>query len=109
MKTEKTTKPNKEILNANGLRRSSNYVGSFRTSSDKDARKIKEIKKAVRRMNQYIDVKKRVVIRGRKALMQEVFENSVTGQTYHRNYNGSRNMTGGIKNAKVVDIYIYNR
>lgn len=105
--------------------RSSSYVGTFVTSDKSDMNKLSELRESVSMLNKtdafgrYKDygardngtIKKRVVVRGRKAITKMVSPRGyfIPGSKGPVQYSYHGNIVGGIKNAKEFDVYIYDR
>jgi len=105
--------------------RSSSYVGTFVASDKGDMNKLNELRESVSLLNKtdafgrYIDygglnnstIKKRVVVRGRKAITKIVSPRGyfIPGSKGPVQYSYHGNIVGGIKNAKEFDVYIYDR
>ncbi len=91
-------------------RSSSCYVCTLDVASVCDMQQLQIIKKTVRISNARTGQKKRVVIRGRKP-----FKKMVTGSVFYPaskgevGYDRAGNIVGGIKNASLLDVYIYDR
>lgn len=94
-------------------RYSTSYVFTADVNSKKDMDKISDIRAAIKRYN--VDAKcnnlkaKRVVLRGRKPTRKVWVRNFWTGKSGFRSYDWAGNIVGGIKNATMIDVYIYNR
>ena len=93
----------------NYIRSSENYVGTFKAESAVDRITIQAIRNIVAEENRDNDVKKRVVLRGRKPYFKMMVRNAWTGKVGYRGYDWAGNIVGGIKNASVIDVYIYDR
>lgn len=95
--------------------RSHSYVGTFVTSHSGDMEKLQALRESVSLMNNtdafwgtypdYLKRKKRVVVRGRNAIVKMKVPGSKGPVSYER----GGNVVGGIKNAGEVDVYIYDR
>jgi len=95
------------------MRRSKSYVGTFDVSNRHDMNTLQKLRESVSLLNKtdafgrYKDygmqdndaIKKRVVARGRKPIWK----------IDNKSYDWGGNIVGGIRNASVVDVYIYDR
>lgn len=81
------------------MRRSKSYVGTIVPSNYRDQEKLIGIKAAVSVINSTNTEKKRVVLRGRKPIWK----------IDNKSYDWGGNIVGGIRNASVIDVYIYDR
>ena len=94
-------------------RKSTAYVFTADVTSARDMERIDDIRTIVRREN--IEAKKnglkakRVVLRGRKPIRKVWVRNFWTGKSGFRSYDWAGNIVGGIKNATMIDVYIYDR
>jgi preprotein translocase subunit Sss1 len=94
-------------------RYSTSYVFTADVNSKKDMDKISDIRATIKDYN--VDAKrsnlkaKRVVLRGRKPAKKEFVRNFWTGESGVRSYDWAGNIVGGIKNATMIDVYIYDR
>ena len=86
------------------MRNSINYVTTLDPLSAADMEKLYIIKQTIRAANQYSKFKKRVVLRGRRAVDKN-YTNSIRGTSYDR----GGNIVGGLRNASRMDVYIYDR
>jgi len=105
--------------------RSSSYVGTFVASDKGDMNKLNELRESVSLLNKtdvfgrYKDygardnstIKKRVVVRGRKAITKMISEGGCYTPSSENpvQYSYHGNIVGGIKNAKEFDVYVYDR
>lgn len=95
--------------------RCKSYVGTFVTSHSGDMEKLQALRESVSLMNKtdafwgtypdYLKRQKRVVARGRKAIVKM----KTRGSKGLVSYEWGGNVVGGIKNAGEVDVYIYDR
>lgn len=90
-------------------RKSSSYVFTADVNSVSDMEKLEAIKQAVRVVNKTAYINKRVVLRGRKPLKKKEVFNFYTDQKSVRSYDFGGNIVGGIANATMIDVYIYDR
>ena len=81
------------------MRRSKSYVDTLIPRDYDDEEKLRGIKAAVSVINATSTKKKRVVLRGRKPIWK----------IDNKSYDWGGNIVGGIRNASVVDVYIYDR
>ena len=84
------------------FRTSSNYVMTIDTNSVDDFFKLEAVKETVKIINSTLkdsERSKRVVLRGRKP------RSKINGKSY--DWGG--NIVGGIANATMIDVYVYNR
>ena len=86
-------------------RTSTSYVATLHVGSVADMQQLESIKKAVSLTNKFNVLKKRVVVKGRKPIVKRL--NNRTGNYISYGFGG--NIVGGISNAKVYDVYIYDR
>jgi hypothetical protein len=86
-------------------RTSGNYVATLHVGSVVDMQELALIRKTVKVSNQFAERQKRVVIRGRKPLIKR--QRNRTGNFVSYDFGG--NIVGGIMNATVYDVYIYDR
>jgi len=92
-------------------RKSKSFLCRLDVNSAAEMEKLQSIRNVVSAMNKGLDVKKRVVLRGRKPVvkMQD------PGGVFYRGSKGlvgfdrGGNIVGGIKNASMLDVYIYDR
>jgi hypothetical protein len=93
------------------MRTSKSYVMTVDVNSAADMEKLNIIKQAVAITNENRTNKKRVVLRGRKPIKKM----PVPGGYFHRgsfnpvSYDWAGNIVGGLKNASMLDVYIYRR
>lgn len=93
------------------MRTSKNYVMTVDVNSAADMEKLNIIKQAVSITNENRTNKKRVVLRGRKPFVKM----PVAGSYYRKgsfnpvSYDFGGNIVGGIKNASMIDVYIYRK
>lgn len=80
-------------------RNSTSYVTTLNVNSAYDMSTLNIIKKSISAANTYSKFKKRVVVRGRKPAEK------IGGKSY--DWGG--NIVGGIKNATILDVYVYDR
>jgi ketosteroid isomerase-like protein len=95
--------------------RTHSYLGTFVTSDKGDMDKLRALRESVSMMNKtdafwgtypdYLKRKKRVVARGRNAIVKM----KVPGSKGRVSYERGGNVVGGIKNAGEFDVYIYDR
>jgi hypothetical protein len=90
-------------------RTSTSYVFTADINSADDMLKIEDLRKLVKITNRGQNVKKRVVLRGRKPLVKKEVYNMWTGERATRSYDFGGNIVGGIANATKLDVYIYDR
>ena len=94
-------------------RNSNSYVTTLDAKSAIDMEILQSIKKAVKVINFKNPKKKRVVIRGRKPEVKMIA--SYWRHWVHKassnpvSYDCFGNIAGGIKNATMYDVYIYDR
>jgi hypothetical protein len=88
---------------------SGNYVTTLDPLSVVDMEKLLVIKRTIKAVNDWNPKKKRVVIRGRKPAVKKIVHNFWTGKCSLRGYDWAGNVIGGIKNATMWDIYVYDR
>ena len=88
------------------------YVCTLDTNSVSDMNSLTAIRAAVKAANvgQHVRNKKRVVIRGRKPkvkmfVKKGYFTSASKGLV---SYDNGGNIVGGIKNATIIDVYVYN-
>ena len=92
-------------------RKSQSYVCTLDVLSVNDMEKLQAIKDTVSAMNKMLPTKKRVVLRGRKPIVK--MENS--GGVFYPGSKGlvgfdrGGNIMGGLKNASMLDVYVYDR
>jgi len=92
-------------------RKSQSYVCTVDVLSVNDMEKLQAIRDTVSAMNKMLPAKKRVVIRGRKPIVK--MENP--GGVFYRGSKGlvgfdrGGNIMGGIANASMLDVYVYDR
>lgn len=91
------------------MRKSNNYIGTFSMNSDKDKEFIVNLRKVIAKRNKCSEQKKRVVLRGRKPYYQKYFMKGWDKEGTFKSYDEFGNIVGGLKNASVIDVYIYNR
>ena len=86
-----------------------NELKTLRNNISKYNKVIRD-KNVLRRLNGYgmIEKQKRVVIRGRKPLSKGTVTN-MFGTRHNASYDFGGNVYGGIYNATVWDIYVYDR
>ena len=92
-------------------RNSTSYVTTLHVDSAADMMQLALIRKTVKTTNKFAAQKKRVVIRGRKpAVKMQVPDGWIhKGSCGLVSYNCFGNIVGGIKNATMYDVYIYDR
>ena len=90
-------------------RKSSSYVFTADVNSVSDMEKLEAIRRAVKVVNKTSYINKRVVLRGRKPLKKKEVFNFYTDQKSVRSYDFGGNIVGGIANATMIDVYIYDR
>ena len=90
-------------------RTSTSYVCTIDVNSVVDMEKLETIKQTVKTLNDgfVLPYKKRVVLRGRKPRCKQKIYSQ--GKIYNRSYDLGGNIVGGIANATMVDVYIYDR
>ena len=92
-------------------RKSQSYVCTVDVKSVNDMEKLQAIKDTVSAMNRMTATKKRVVIRGRKPIVK--MENPggmfYPGSKGFVGFDRGGNIMGGIKNASMLDVYVYDR
>ena len=90
-------------------RTSTSYVCTLDVNSACDMERLETIKQMVKTMNQdtTLKYKKRVCLRGRKPRCKQKIYSQ--GKIYNRSYDLAGNIVGGIKNATMIDVYIYDR
>jgi len=86
-------------------RKSDSYIATLHVGSVVDMQELALIRKTVKTSNRYTTQKKRVVIRGRKPLIKRL--HGRTGNFISYDHGG--NIVGGIVNATIYDVYIYDR
>lgn len=93
------------------MRKSQSFVCRLDVQSVNDMEKLQAIKETVFCMNKFTGRKLRVVTRGRKPIVKMVapggFFNPPSKNPVA--YDVFGNIVGGIKNASMIDVYIYNR
>lgn len=93
--------------------RSSSYIGTFVASDKDDMNKLSELRESVSLLNKTnaFNYKKRVVVRGRKAITKMISEGGCYTPSSENpvQYSYHGNIVGGIKNAKEFDVYVYDR
>lgn len=90
-------------------RDSSSYVVTLEVNNTADMELLQYIRNTISEQNTRTNEKRRVVIRGRKPIAKQEIRNFWTGQRSIRGYDWAGNVVGGIKNATVYDVYVYNR
>ena len=95
--------------------RTNSYVGTFVTSHSGDMEKLQALRESVSLMNKtdafwgtypdYQKRQKRVVVRGRKAIVK--MKTSISKGLV--SYEPGGNVVGGLANAGEFDVYIYDR
>ena len=92
-------------------RNSTSYVTTLDAKSAVDMEILQSIKKAVKVINFKNPKKRRVVLRGRKPEVKAQVPNGWIhkGSCGLVSYNRFGNIVGGIKNATMYDVYIYDR
>lgn len=93
------------------MRKSQSFVCTLDAQSAFDMEKLQVIKDTVSVLNKQIGVKKRVVLRGRKPLTKMMdkggfFYKASKGLV---SYDRGGNIVGGLANASMLDVYIYDR
>ena len=92
-------------------RKSKSFVCRLDVQSATDMEKLQVIKSSVGAMNQFVSRKLRVVVRGRKPFVKM----KTSGGHYYSGsispvaYDTFGNIVGGITNASMIDVYLYNR
>lgn len=86
-------------------RKSTSYLCTLDANSVSDMQMLDVIKKTISLSNRTNDKKKRVALRGRKPLVKKL--NPRTGRMI--GYNWAGDVVGGIKNATILDVYVYDR
>ena len=94
-------------------RESTSYIGTFQVGNPDDAVELDMVKSMVKWFNQSIHTKYKVrlCLRGRKPKTKMLYPGGYYQQKSKGpvSYNPSGNIMGGIKNATVLDAYIYKR
>ena len=90
-------------------RTSTNYLCTLDVFSTSDMQILANVRKAISVVNKHTLDKKRVVVRGRKPIYKKEVINRYSGKRRVLSYDWAGNIVGGLKNASVVDVYIYNR
>ena len=93
------------------MRKSQSFVCTLDVQSVCDMEKLQAIRDAVSILNKSASFKKRVVVRGRKPFTKMMDR----GGFFYRaskglvSYDRGGNIVGGIANASMLDVYIYDR
>ena len=91
-------------------RKSTSYLTSLDPHSVSDMQTLQLIRRTVSMSNKRnTSDKKRVVIRGREAIVPQTVKNYWTGKVGTRSYDFAGNIVGGLSNARRIDVYIYDR
>lgn len=100
-----------EGMNMVKVRSSENYAFTADVMSANDMIKLAELKKTVQHMSKYSPTKYRVVLRGRKPIEKMKVEASYLTPASKGpvSYDRGGNIVGGIKNASMIDVYVYTR
>jgi hypothetical protein len=103
---------------------SPNYRFTMETGNPSDLNELKALRKNTSEYNRMVrrtnalrltlgysqpESQKRVVIRGRKPLSKGTVTNMFCGTRHNASYDFGGNVYGGIYNATVWDIYVYDR
>jgi hypothetical protein len=94
-------------------RNSKAFVCCLDVQSVNDMEKLQVIKDSIRTTNQVASIsrKLRVVIRGRKPFVKMLISGGhyYSGSTRPVSYDRFGNIVGGIANASMIDVYLYDR
>ena len=85
------------------------YWFTLDTSSAEDMETLQELRMKISAVNKILGTNERVEIRGRKPIQKMESRAKYTGKVSTVGYNSDGNIVGGIKNASVIDVYVYNR
>ena len=85
-------------------------MATLSTESANDMMLLESIRKGVKICNTISKKKFRVCVRGRKPFIKEYTNNIWSGRSKSLvSYDIGGNIVGGLKNASVYDVYIYER
>jgi len=98
-------------------RTSSNYIGTFDVKSVADMQQLEDLRAMVKTINKLVSksekssIKHRIVVRGRKPeVKMPTRAGFVTPPSRGLvSYDWAGNIVGGIKNATILDAYLYRR
>lgn len=90
-------------------RTSDSYVFTLNVASAADMQLLEAFRKSVAESNKTSELQKRVCARGRKPVTKEIIACRWTGKESLLAYNYHGNIVGGLKNATVLDVYVYGR
>ena len=116
-------KENNMIINK---RTSQSYLGTFDVGSVADMQQLEDLRGMVKTINKVVsksaksNIKHRIVVRGRKPVVKMITKagyatppsHGVTQWSPSRgpvSYDWGGNIVGGIKNATILDAYLYRR
>lgn len=93
------------------MRKSQSYICTLDVQSVGDMEKLQVIKDTVFVLNKSVGVKKRVVLRGRKPIVKMMDKGGYfyKGSKNPVGFDRGGNIVGGIANASMLDVYIYDR
>ena len=93
------------------MRKSQSFICRLDVQSAVDMEKLQVIKDTVSALNKSSYVKKRVVLRGRKPIVKMMDKGGYfyKGSKNPVGFDRGGNIVGGIANASMLDVYIYDR
>ena len=98
------------MINVNMKNRySNNYIGSAYTNDSDYEKCLDEAKAIFKQMQASSKRKLRLEKRGREPFEKQEVRNHWHGYTRTLSYDFGGNVVGGLKNAKRIDFYVYNR
>ena len=98
------------MINVNMKNRySNNYIGSAYTNDPDYEKYLAEAKAIFKQLQSGSKKKLRLEKRGREPFVKQVVRNPWFGYTRTLSYDWGGNVVGGLKNAKRIDFYVYNR